>query len=306
MWLRLDRLSAVLGLEHVYFRASWLLASRLLGSPVVQRRIASARVELFRRFLEATGLAEIHSVADTVRQHLLEATLVNWRYLHAAPGHRDVVLARDVVVENGHLLEQALQSGQGVLFVMSHYGAPRVFIEAMRQRGYEGRAIRAKVKKRLRDAGEEVTDLARMLRSAQDLVEAQRLLENRGVVYILPDGKYGRSGVVLPLYGRTYRVMTGFAELALSSGAAVVPVSAVPGADGTLRVTLHPPLDAGPAAMRRQERIERLAAQYAAFLSQSWASSPGSVFPNHVARFLDRAADQAASPATYSRQDCQD
>lgn len=294
LWLALDRLSGLVGLERAWFRASCLVASRLLGSPVVHMRFAASRVDLFRRFLRETGLETTHPLEETVVQHLLEATLIRWRYLHATDELRAAALARDVVMENESLLDQALRSGRGVLFVMSHHGLSEAFIEVMRHRGHEGRAVRRVVKKRLREAGREPTDLARSLMGAQDLLEAQRALAAGGIAYILPDGRYGRSGVRLPLYGRSHDIMTGFAELALSSGALVVPVATVADRDGTLRITFHDPFDPGPAEAGRQERTERLAGQYAVFLSRCWASSPGSVKVARVARFLEEGPGRVA------------
>jgi len=115
------------------------------------------------------------------------------------------------------------------------------------------------------------------------LLAAKRVLALGGIVYILPDEQDGLSrGIPVPVHGRTRRFKTGFAELALDTGAPVVPVSM--GIDVLRRevaLSFLEPLDAGPAGMPRAARVEGLVRRYAAYLGEEWRRWPGTVFMKH-------------------------
>lgn len=285
IWLRLYRLSARLGLESLFFRASYTLATRLLGSRRVQQVLFPNQVALVQSFLQRTELQATHPVTPTVRQLLLETTVALWCYVaNPANAWSAAEIERDFVVENWHVFEQAHSAGRGVLLLLSHYGLSRAIFPFMRQQGHDGPMVYLKAKKRRLSVGQELTDLERMLRSAQDLVEAQQTLASGGVAYILPDGTYGATSVTLPIYDRMRHFKTGFAELVVSSGACAMPVTAVPRADGKLCITFYPPFEVGSPAMSQSARVEMLVRQYAAHLAQIWALSPGST--RHMHRHL--------------------
>lgn len=286
IWLRLYRISVAWGLERPYFQASCVLAWRLLGSYPVQKAFFPIQVDLIQQFMHATGLQATHSVPQTVQQRLLESTLMKWRYENAA----DCLSAKDIkryfVFKNWHLFEQAQRSGRGVLFVLSHYGLPKVFIALMRQRGYHGKVIRLRIKQRLQAEGREVTQINRMLMSASDLMIAQEALTDGGIAYILSDGNHGAVAGVRALFGQMRPFRGGFAELAMTTGAVIMPVTAVPRKDGQVCITFFEPLDSGSAAINHQARVEHLITQYAEHLTQIYAHSPGSVRLNFMHRFL--------------------
>lgn len=277
IWLGLYRMSARLGLARPFFRASYALAAWLLGSRRVQQAFFPKQVALVQTFLQRTGLETTHPVTPTVRQLLLETTVLLWRYASNRAGTwRAAEIERDFVVENWDLFEQAHGAGRGVLLLLSHYGLERAIFPFMRQRGYDGPMVHFTAKQRRQPAGQEVTDLEMILRSAQDLVEAQQALASGGIAYILPDGTYGAASVTLPFYDRMRHFKIGFAELVVSSGACAMPVTAVPRADGSLCITFYPPFAAGSSNMSQSDRVEMLVQQYAEHLAQLWALSPGS------------------------------
>lgn len=240
IWLRLYHVSARLGLDSLFFRVSYVLAAWLLGSRRVQQVFFPKQVALIQTFLQRTGLETTHPVTPTVRQLLLEERVLMWRYRSNPAGvWRAAEIERDVVVENWGLFEQAHGAGRGVLLLLSHYGLHRAIFPFMRQRGYDGPLVYFNAKRRRLPVGQELTELARMLRSAQDLVEAQHALTAGGIAYILPDGSYGGAAITLPFYDRERHFKIGFAELVVSSGACALPVTAIPRADGKLCITFY-------------------------------------------------------------------
>jgi hypothetical protein len=66
---------------------------------------------------------------------------------------------------------------------------------------------------------------SRQTRSRSAMVwRAQRVLQRGGAVYISPDGLQGRQAVDAEFFGRRRPFQLGAAELAVSTGAAFVPV----------------------------------------------------------------------------------
>jgi fatty-acyl-CoA synthase len=204
-------------------------------------------------------------------------------------------------------LERAYRAGKGVILAGRHAGLALLVREIARQRLSPAGYFSLKMAALFLPARAEVIPPRELKRSRLSaflgqLLVAKRVLSGGGIVYILPDARDGLSrGIPVTLHGRLYRFKTGFAELALDTGAPVVPVSM--GIDFPRReVTLSflEPLDAGPADMPRAARIEGLVRQYVAYLGEEWRRWPGTVFMKHKLAHCDappagRAAGSAAS-----------
>ena len=109
------------------------------------------------------------------------------------------------------------------------------------------------------------------------LLKSKSVLKNNGIVLILPDVQGGlSSGYDLPFHGRMVRFKAGFAELAIETGAAVVPVSiTVDVHKRKVRVRFLEPLDSGPADRDHAEKVEGLIRQYADYFEGGMVSLPG-------------------------------
>lgn len=263
---------------------SWRLAGALLGSARVQRLLMPARAAEMARFLRQTGLDAQHTPAAALRRYLLEHGLAAAYYRQLnADGPAAAVEAR-IVVDGWPHVAQAQAAGRGTLFVLSHYGLTRAFIAYMARRGFNGPVLRMQAGTRMKAAGVALTPQNQLLQTARDLAAAQQALAAGGSAMIVADGGLGRAGVTRPFYGQQRLFRTGFAELALISGAAVLPVSAVTDDGGRLLITIFPPLAVpdGPHAAQ----VAALIAQYADHLAALWARSPGSVQRNHIQHYL--------------------
>jgi KDO2-lipid IV(A) lauroyltransferase len=86
-----------------------------------------------------------------------------------------------------------------------------------------------------------------------------RALERNEIVGITVDGGGGSRTVRLPFLGRAANFQTGAPDLALRTGAAIVPAFIVTGPGLRHRLTLHPPLAFDAAAGRDAARREILA-----------------------------------------------
>lgn len=111
------------------------------------------------------------------------------------------------------------------------------------------------------------------------IMQSKSLLQKGGMIMILPDGKGGMSGrITASLHGRIHGFRAGFANLAVETGAAVIPFSTTIDVHRKqITVFFSGPFDAGTPEMDDAERIKKLVGQYAVFLEQEWARCPGLV-----------------------------
>jgi acyl transferase domain-containing protein/acyl-CoA synthetase (AMP-forming)/AMP-acid ligase II len=113
---------------------------------------------------------------------------------------------------------------------------------------------------------------------ARYLEIAVQALQRGEVVLILPDGDMGGSSAhEIDFHGRRFRFYAGFAELALLTGAPILPMMGEiqPGKPTLLR--LLPPLDTGDATMPHAARVERMVTQYEQLLYDNWRTMPWGV-----------------------------
>ena len=97
----------------------------------------------------------------------------------------------------------------------------------------------------------------------------------------------GKTGVLLlPFLQRLRPFRTSFAELALLTGAVVLPVSAILDRQGIPEITFYPSFDVGDEAQPKSERIEQMVKQYAGFLETEWVKTPGNIRLLHIKDYL--------------------
>jgi lauroyl/myristoyl acyltransferase len=103
---------------------------------------------------------------------------------------------------------------------------------------------------------------------------AQKLLQQGNVIHIVGDTYAKGPGRTYPIRigDREYMIKAGFAELALNTGAKVLPVYGRFEADGRLLTEILPPLDPGRGS--RVERIQALIQQYESFINSALKRHP--------------------------------
>jgi|GEM_PF-483875 acyl-CoA synthetase (AMP-forming)/AMP-acid ligase II/acyl carrier protein len=180
-------------------------------------------------------------------------------------------------------LERAYLAGNGVIMVCwhSHSWVKRLAREfALKQLqpiayGYIGHMRRLLPKGANALPIQEQQRLRSMLFLSQ-LKKSKSILTQGGMVSILPDGYGGLSrGISFPFHGRIRTFRAGFAELAVETGAPVIPVSLMMDHHARhMNISSLRPLEAGTGEMPRAKRVEGLVKQYVDFLKQEWARSP--------------------------------
>ncbi len=274
-------------------RLPYPLAARV--SPALAWYESRIRSRLFHEVHEAVvracvdvGLSE--PPADAVDAALRRTVWNRLRagLLSALARASDAALARWVVVDGRARLDGAREAKQGVILINSHFGAGRAVPQVLAQLGYrvsslEGGDAPEKVSGRPDDGFERLDVGSQRSFRLAELQFARRTLQRGDCVHVLGDGRMGSSRLVLPFHGRLRDFRTGFAELALLTGAPAVPVFAAVDDRGRLRVEVQAALDPGPPAVGRPDRVAALVRQYVQRLEARWSAQPGEVFPHQLA-----------------------
>jgi lauroyl/myristoyl acyltransferase/acyl carrier protein len=179
-------------------------------------------------------------------------------------------------------LQQAYQAGRGVILLTYHSPVNRLAVAALSLR-FKGETIPAISEKRARqESGHWQDNYARDL-PARELsalkagvaLEGQHQLEEGHIVQFASDNEYARQGQAVTIARRRYYLRPGFAELALNTGAAVVPQYNCMRSDGRIHMTILPAFTV--RAGNRETQVSHLLDQYAAFINASWRAAPESI-----------------------------
>jgi lauroyl/myristoyl acyltransferase len=143
-------------------------------------------------------------------------------------------------------LTGALAAGRGVIIASAHYGNPELAVQAMSILGVTVLAFVEPLEPR------RYADLMQELRSSQGHIyrpigfstikEALRYLRQGGVVVIVSDRDIQKTGPMLPLFGVETRVPVGPVQLAVHTGAQIIPAFMRRRDGDQCDVYLEPPL----------------------------------------------------------------
>ena len=243
----------------------------------VRRRVRMAR----------EMLATIDTVADEhdVIAHNLACNFFQPWLLGTIPRMSDKRLEERLDIVGMHHFDVAVEQGHGVILAVSHFGLPHLDLLALHRAGREGIVTLGAFPYELRLLGLEksphvplrVEPVQNFLFRTRFLYRARTVLQKGGVVRIAADGLHGTSGQRLRFHRRYRHFRGGFAELAFSTGAKVVPVFSEFKPDGRLHVEFMPCLDSPLPMDSRQVCVNRLVKQYARILEQRWALDPSNV-----------------------------
>ncbi|MGE0684153.1 MAG: AMP-binding protein, partial [Candidatus Binatia bacterium] len=171
---------------------------------------------------------------EAIQQHLRTYLWMHWR-LAALAQCTPHEFSRWVTINGQATFEQALREGHGVIVPLSHLGPYFLSSLVLRHLGIHNfMTVGAQLPYAvfldfigLSDLKERhhfpVTN--RDHRRASQLLSAQQVLEQGGVVAITGDGYQGKLPFLLPFCGRHRRFGVGFAELSARTGAKVIPLA---------------------------------------------------------------------------------
>ena len=205
-------------------------------------------------------------------------------------------LNRIVAVNGWSHFQQAYDQGDGVILAHYHATNMRFIWPYLKQRGFDIDVNIGGIGRRLGVRGLKVM---KKVEYGRKLFMAQTSLKDGGLVCIVPDGYGGNGGLSLSFHNRTREFRTTFAELALNTGARVVPAFITMDRHGQFHVKFHAALDPGSDTLSRQERIKLLVTQYVDHVEKQWASAPEALMPKGI---LQHLTDPKTQPAFMNRE----
>jgi len=115
---------------------------------------------------------------------------------------------------------------------------------------------------------------------------AKQLLTRGGIVFNPPDARQNLDNSrSVEFFGRERRLATGFAELALMTGAHVVPIAYRFTVRGSFVLEFGSPLNVLGSESTHDERVDSLVGQYANFLRDEWRLHPWNIPWNHLLHY---------------------
>jgi acyl-CoA synthetase (AMP-forming)/AMP-acid ligase II/lauroyl/myristoyl acyltransferase len=306
-----SRLISALAMQ-LPFEASCQMVSFICRLPLVRGLFLQRQSEIFQRFLVALGNPAGVS-RDALPLHLMgnilwsdysesgiddssgKSTLENmhlskmlyWRSLaHLiadGPQHQFETL---FPVSGWEHLEQAYQAGKGVILISFHTPGGRISLTSIPRRlGCEPIVtlsfLRAmKLERKYRMENPQTDSALKGIPLVSDLtVQGLHALEQGQIVQIISDMQSPSplNQIPVSLGGRAFFLRTGFAEIALISGAALIPFYSTWHVDGSLGTHFFPPLVPRVPGANREQKVRDLVEQYASFIDRGWRTSPESV-----------------------------
>lgn len=200
-------------------------------------------------------------------------------------------------------LEEALQQNCGIIFVGPHLQLSFALILFLERRfeNYQmvgNSTYHGAWQDFLADQGVSYAEGEKAARSAVALAAA-RTLAQAGVVLMTGDQENAQAGRPAIIGDRLHQLVPGFAELAVSTGAAIVPFYIQFLQDGRIQIRFLPPLSWDRDGDREMQ-IREIVAQHAAVQTQLWRQSPGAL-PHGIVR-LHLACPLASKPWLTSDQ----
>ncbi|MCP4400862.1 MAG: amino acid adenylation domain-containing protein [bacterium] len=276
---------------QVPYPAGITFLSWFFGTWVAQGYTFQEPLRCFRRFLAEIGKP---NDGDIIRQYMLSNVMKGW-ILSALGRCTARQFDRWVRVLGAAALQQEDLAGRGMIVIDSHFGPQMVsfldfehpdITEIVHLGGREGKTVTGLPFSRNPSLRYVFLPIFEHSQKITSLYQARQTLEHQGLVHIVPDGYKGGSSLVLPFLGRLRPFKTGFAELAVQTGASVIPVFASFDGRGRLTIEFLDPLEHGSDTMSEQEQIEGLITQYATFLEQHWLMTPGNISYSQINQFL--------------------
>jgi len=177
--------------------------------------------------------------------------------------------------------DRCRQDGAGLILLPVHGQFSRLFQPYLRHRGHDGVEV-GLTNDKLEAKGFQ-TPTAKRFELARQMHAARHLLNRGGIAYNLPDARQNLDNSrSVEFFGRRRQLAAGFAELALTTGAHVVPVAYRFSPRGFFVVEFGAPFHVPGPHSTHDERVDWLVGQYANFLRDEWRQYPWNIHWDHL------------------------
>jgi hypothetical protein len=260
--------------------ARWL--KFLCSQTPVQRDVWPADADFLHRFATLFG-APLGERRRFVGLSLLGRLWFAGWFQALSNGPPELVARLTRVIGWEHF-DRARRDGAGLIVVPVHGQFCRLFQPYLRHRGHDGLEVGLPSHK-LEKKGLH-TPAAKQFELARQMHAAKQLLNGGGIVFNLPDAFQNLDhSRAVEFFGRQRRIAAGFAELALMTGAHVIPIAYRFTARGSFVLAFGAPLDAPGPESTHDERVGSLVEQFADFLRAEWRLYPWNIPWHHLVQY---------------------
>ena len=195
-----------------------------------------------------------------------------WRFQDLLRGPPELV-ARLTRVAGWEYFERSRRDDAGLILLPVHTQFSRLVVRYLRHRGHVG--LMLGLTDDTLDAMGFKTPSAKRFELARQMHAAKHLLRRGGIVFNAPDSpQHLDSSRSVEFFGRQRKLASGFAELALATGAHVLPLAHRFSPRGFFILEFGAPLHALGLESTHDERVDSLVGQYACFLRDHWRRYP--------------------------------
>ncbi|MEP6997970.1 MAG: hypothetical protein ABI900_09985 [Betaproteobacteria bacterium] len=260
--------------------ARWL--KFLCSRTPVQTNVWPEDTDFLRHF------ATVFGVPPAERRKFLGLSLFGrlWRalYFDALDKGPPELVARLTRVTGWEYFDRCRQNATGLILAPVHTQFARLLITYLRHRGHDGLEV-GLTSDKLEKKGLH-TSAAKQFELARQMHGAKQLLAGGGIVFNPPDARQNLDNSrSVEFFGRQRRIATGFAELALATGAHIVPIAYRVSPRGSFVLAFGAPFDVPGPASTHEERVDSLVGQYASFLRDEWRLYPWNIPWNHLLHY---------------------
>lgn len=278
-------------------RIPYRLGSHLIwwfsGTKYARETYFRRKVHLIETFLQETGIRQ--SSPELIREMINVFSLKKWRVM-AVSHLSDRKFRKYVRFKNLDVFKKCYDSGKGVIILSSHFGITEVAISAFPRIGYTDfhtvvGALGADSEK-FTGINPRIESKTLVFDNFSDaelfklMMNAKRTLNDGGIIHLLGDGYHGKSGISFPFINKVRGFRPSYAELALSTGASVLPIFITLTDRHRVSIELCNPLDPGNDGMEREDRSRHMVSQYVDLLERRWKEQPQYINWGHMEKYL--------------------
>ena len=212
--------------------------------------------------------------------------LLKWRF-RTISRVSDKQFYKKVKIEGLDIFERELSKGRGIILAASHFGQTELMFSLLnRYKRDIYYLVRDPSLNEIyqKNAGGFVINISTNSKEETFalLYKVKMLLENGNVVFIPGDGEYGDSTVNVEFLGKMRTFRKGFAEFALLTDSAIIPVLTFNDHEDNQVVKFHETIEFSKQNVSNDEETLAIIGKYVKILEKAWLEHPYNIIPHYL------------------------